>query len=118
MAAGDGDRQWRSVPDALMSAWGDVFDASQEGETLSAPCPVCGATTLHRWFDRHRADPRIIAGLPWWGQGSQWQWCSSCRCYLHASGWVPVWWETAIEVDPSTLTHTPAPIEDVIERMR
>ncbi|MEV0129407.1 hypothetical protein AB0H83_13245 [Dactylosporangium sp. NPDC050688] len=118
MAADDGSRPWRSVPDAQMNDWGDVFDASQEGETLSSPCPVCGATTLHRWFDLHRADPRTVAGLPWQGRGSQWQWCSTCRSYLHTSGLVPLWWTTTIEVDPEVLTHSPGPIEEVIARTR
>ncbi|MEV0568454.1 hypothetical protein [Dactylosporangium sp. NPDC050588] len=117
MAVGDSSRSWTTVPDPQMSAWGDVFDASEEGETLSAPCPVCGATTLHRWFDLHRVDPRTVAGRPWQGRGSQWQWCGSCRSYLHSSGLVPMWWRTDIEIDPSVLTHQPGPIDDVVSRM-
>ncbi|WP_196278924.1 hypothetical protein [Catellatospora vulcania] len=106
---------WHGVPREWDVLWGDVFEASEEGSRLAAPCPVCGSPALRRWFDLHDPTPRLYAGIRWAGRGSQWQWCADCRSYLHTSGVVPMWWHTDLVVDPKTLMHDPGPIQAVMD---
>ncbi|MER6105967.1 hypothetical protein ABT115_27655 [Streptomyces sp. NPDC001832] len=41
---------WRLLPPELVDAWRAAFDAEPAAPDLSAPCPHCGATDLHRWY--------------------------------------------------------------------
>ncbi len=112
----DADSQnegWKDVPSVAVGRWRELFDLSREGLNLSAACPVCGATRLHRWFDLNRAEPSWEFGRTWIGRGSQWQWCSSCRSYEHTSGLVPDWWFSDLPVSPESLRHDPGPVEEV-----
>lgn len=102
---------WKDVPDDAMARWRAIFDASTEGLDLSAPCPVCGSHSLHRWFHMHTARPSVQHGRRWAGSGSEWQWCSACGAYQHMSGLVPQWWQPKLVVPEVDLRHDPGPIE-------
>lgn len=105
---------WQDVPEVFRATWRTIFEASVEGEDLRGACPVCGRTTLHRWFDLHRASAAL--GDEWQGRGSQWQWCSSCHSYEHSSGLVPSWWVAPRSIEGLQLRHDPGPLEVVRQR--
>lgn len=102
---------WHDVPAQHEQAWIAIFDTSEEGLDLLSPCPVCNAWTLHRWYWPGAAVEKLIDGRRYVARGSEWQWCSSCYSYVHYSAYVPAWWSSSLEIDPSTLTHRPEPIE-------
>lgn len=102
---------WTDVPLEAAARWRQIFDASSEGLDVTAPCPICGEATLHRWFWLFRPAPSAEAGRHWQGKGSQWQWCASCGSFEHSSGLVPDWWHSELAVDPTALTADPGPIE-------
>ena len=83
---------------------------STEGEDLAEPCPVCGHIALHRWFE---ASPRIPRpdGVERPERGSQWQWCSECRCYEHIPGVVTPWLVAPRPRGEAQRRHDPAPLE-------
>lgn len=111
MAADSHALIWRDVPGEHVRAWRSIFDVSMEGINLRTGCPVCSSGALHRWFYLHRENPTTSFGRKWQGDGSQWQWCSSCYSYEHSSGLVPAWWHPAFEVAPELLQHDPEAIE-------
>ena len=108
----DNGMDWRGVPLELDREWQTVFQATQEGLNLAAPCPVCGSCSLHRWYDLHRERVREFQGKTFIGDGGLWEWCSSCYCYEHCSAAVPYWWVCNLNVDKSKFTHDPSAIED------
>lgn len=108
-----GPSSWVDVPELTLLTWRAIFYRSTEGEDLSAPCPVCGQASLHRWFDLHRPSTKYLND-GWQGAGSQWQWCTNCHSYEHTSGLVPIWWAPTRQVPPAVLGHDP----DAIEKLR
>lgn len=88
-----------------------MFQSSRETLNLSAPCPVCGAADLHRWYmvgspiDIRVEDTHYVA------RGALWQWCGTCGSFLHSSAVVPDWWSCDLEVDSEQIRITPEPIE-------
>jgi hypothetical protein len=104
---------WHGVPEEHRGKWIAVFSASQEILTLSAPCPICGAIALHRWYQAHRPiddQPGFVA------RGGLWEWCSACRSFEHYSALVPDWWSCALLVDTKGLTPYPTTIEEAIKQ--
>ena len=51
---------WVDVPELPLLTWRAIFYRSTEGQDLSAPCPVCGRTTLDRWLDLHRPPSKCL----------------------------------------------------------
>jgi hypothetical protein len=102
---------WRGVPLELTRAWDEVFRRSREATDLSAPCPVCRAYTLHRWFQVGHPEEIVLEGQRFRARGGLWEWCSSCRSYEHASAFVPEWWASDLDVDETKLTAEPGAIE-------
>jgi hypothetical protein len=109
----DSATTWHNVPDPDLPTWHEIFFASHEGIDLSAACPVCGASELHRWFYLAHESARVEFGLSWRGTGSQWQWCNHCHSYEHSSGLVPCWWHEPFEIPLSELTTEPGSIEAI-----
>lgn len=109
---------WNDVPLSAVAAWRRLFDVSEEGIDLSAPCPLCGEKALHRWFWLSRPGLTVESNRTWQGKGSQWQWCSACHSYEHSSGLVPEWWRPSLVVADADLKHDPGPIEDARLRGR
>lgn len=98
---------WIDVPSDKFAAWQGVFNATHEGITLEAKCPVCGSTALHRYFSRPHTPP-ADGHL---GRCGLWEWCSSCRSFAHYSAAMPNWWHCDIIVDESILTPEPEALE-------
>lgn len=108
---------WQDVPDEIYPTWAKIFYESQEGLNLSESCPVCGKKTLHCYYlptsDRNKI---IIEARKYYAKRSDfWQWCSSCRSYVHASALVPEWWSSNLSFDSSKLTHNPQALEEAIK---
>ncbi len=110
------DSLWHDVPDSAIVRWRTIFDASTEGIDVSGSCPVCGATSLHRYFNLHKKSQQTSMGREWAGPGSEWRWCSQCKSYEHTSGLVPAWWTSPLHVAESELRHDPDAIEAVRAR--
>jgi hypothetical protein len=111
MVSDRADLMWHDVPIGVITPWTTIFTLSREGVNLSALCPVCGAPSLHRWFQLHRPR-RVKPSDAWLSRGSEWEWCSTCHSYLHTSGRVPSWWEAPFELNDDSLRHDPDPIEE------
>ena len=111
-------KDWHDVPLNVAANWRAIFDASTEGLDVSGNCPICGAVSLHRYFNTHKAEHSTVGGRDRIGSGSQWQWCSNCMAYEHTSGLVPPWWGTAVSVPESDLMHDPGAIETARLRAR
>lgn len=103
---------WRGVPLEFVPQWRRVFQATQEILDLTAPCPLCGSHSLHRWYDLYRTHERVFEGKRFVGDGGLWECCSACRCYEHYSAAIPEWWSCDLEVDLTRVTHEPTAIED------
>jgi hypothetical protein len=100
--------EWVGVTADKIDAWREIFNHSQNGIDLKDACPVCGQCTLHKYYHLARVEPRELRGRSFQGQGSYWEWCSSCRSYEHMSGYVPDWWiEKPLLVNHSDLTAIP-----------
>jgi hypothetical protein len=92
-------REWTGVPTSYLQKCDEIFNASKELLNLSSPCPICGEHQLHRWFQVGKPAEKIINGNRFIAQGSLWEWCSSCKSYVHSSAYVPDWWKTDLQVD-------------------
>ena len=104
---------WHDVPNEHQTAWLAIFLASQEILNVSAPCPVCGAVALHRWYQVGHP----VTDMPGFvSRGGLWEWCSQCRSFQHFSALVPDWWSCDLEVDTHKLTPYPTAIEDAIKK--
>jgi len=110
------DNDWREVPGHLEAEWRHIFNSSREGLNLSAPCPVCGRKTLHKWFHLEHPKHHKLGDNHFVGTGSRWEWCSHCRTYAHYSAAVPEWWSCDLLVDTANLRHHPAEIERSLRR--
>ncbi len=108
---------WHDIPEDRLAAWREVFAASREGISLTAPCPVCSATTLHHYFSRPHpfSSPELHPGFL--GRCGLWEWCSSCRSYAHYSAAHPDWWHCTLAVDESILIPQPEAIEQALINM-
>ena len=94
---------WKGVPEQHLKAWYQIFQSSREILKLSAKCPMCGNTSLYRWFLLSDVETR---------RGGGWEWCRTCKRFEHYSAKVPQWWECDLAVN----THELTPYPDVIER--
>lgn len=103
--------KWKGVPLHLIECWNKTFQGTRETLNISAPCPVCGASTLHRWYQVGEPIDRIVQGQRFVAKGGLWEWCSTCHAYSHASAFVPDWWECHLEVNITALTAEPEEIE-------
>ncbi len=110
------ESSWKLVPSKVYPRWSAIFEASQEILTLSAACPICGKTSLHRYYLPQKAIDKTLKGIRFVAHGDLWEWCSSCKHYLHATSLIPEWWSCNLPVDPSKLTHDPEIIEQAIHR--
>jgi ribosomal protein L37AE/L43A len=77
---------WYEVPHEKYRVWADVFNSAQESLNVSAPCPLCGERSLHCWYEG----------------SALWQWCSSCGAFLHASAYLPKWWNPPLDIEIKT----------------
>jgi hypothetical protein len=107
---------WRDVPLEKTAAWDEVFQESQEGVSLSAPCPVCGRAMLHRYFMVGRPMLATMEGRRFRATGACWEWCSGCHSYMHSTALVPDWWASTLEVDESALTAEPGALESAVRK--
>jgi hypothetical protein len=104
--------EWNEVSTEDHPAWRAVFNSEPQSETLAGPCPLCGASTLHRWYSVDGLDDIEIGGQHYIGRGRLWEWCSSCRAYEHfRDGYVPEWWRSSLVVPENELAYDPGPIE-------
>jgi hypothetical protein len=111
------NQTWVGVPPEAVDVWRKVFNTASVSQAmnLTASCPVCGASTLHRYYSLQKEAPRQLRGVSYRGPGSYWEWCSTCRCFEHMYGYVPVWWSVPpLDVDHSLLT----PVPDLLEAAR
>jgi hypothetical protein len=106
---------WKGVPLEKLEQWTAIFNASQEGVNLAAPCPVCGSPTLHRYYQVGRPTNRIIAGQRFVAEGASWEWCSTCRSYEHGRSLVPEWWSADIVVVSGKLTAEPEELQKAVQ---
>lgn len=105
--------EWKGVPIDSTQEWQSAFDVESNGYIVPGNCPVCRQSSLRRYYYLSCVEPREVRGVSFAGRGSVWEWCSSCRSYLHAQALVPKYWSGAIlELDHSTLT----PIPDVLNQ--
>jgi hypothetical protein len=95
----------------MFRVWDKVFFSSAEGLNLSAPCPVCGQTDLHMYYDVGRPEEMVFEGVRYVAKGALWTWCSSCYTYEHYNSRVPDWWSCDLALDKSKLTALPSEIE-------
>jgi hypothetical protein len=103
---------WREVSTDDHPAWRAVFNAEPRAEKLRAPCPLCGASTLHRWYAIDGHDAIELRGNHYVGRGRLWEWCSSCGSFEHfMDGYVPDWWESTLIVPHESLAYDPGAIE-------
>jgi len=105
-------RRWLGVPLERMEAWQLAFATMPLAEDLMAPCPVCGLTSLHRYYDAplspHESQQHIEAARP----GGLWEWCSRCLAYEHSTALAPAAWRSRLPVDHSQLTAEPEALEN------
>jgi ribosomal protein L37AE/L43A len=89
---------WHEVPREKYRVWANIFDNAQESLNLSVPCPLCAEKSLHCWYEG----------------SALWQWCNSCGAFLHASAYLPEWWNppSDIEIETENLRVIPWAIEE------
>lgn len=90
---------WQSVPSSAEMQWKQVFSGQENDIDIDGDCPVCGQSSLHRYYDGF--------GI----RGALWEWCSSCYSYEHYSAKVPPWWNQKLDLNGLTLTGTPEALE-------
>lgn len=115
MSTGHG-QAWRGVPEECLREWYAVFAGSREGLNVSSPCPVCGARTLHRYYQHGKKVEVVADGELYVSRGASWEWCSTCRPYEHATALVPAWWSGELEVELSKLTAEPEALEAALRQ--
>jgi len=105
--------EWKGVSRNYADAWREAFDVPSESYIVPGYCPVCGGTSLRRYYYLGRAEAHVVRGVLYAGPGSSWEWCSSCRSYEHAQALVPAYWSgAALDLDHSLLT----PVPDVLDQ--
>jgi hypothetical protein len=101
----DGQREWRSVPDAYSLEWNTIFSFAYchvHGIAIKENCPICGEKELRQFYWKHRSDSVRC---------SVWHWCSSCCHYEHSTGIFPENWVSQIEIQLAVLGHSPEAID-------
>lgn len=105
--------KWWEIDKAAYKEWRRIFNEDWSGSRVSSPCPVCSMRTLYRWYFLESRESKVLRGRSFTGRGKLWEWCSTCRSFEHyPDGYVPDWWATPYEVDPSVLRRDPGPIEE------
>ncbi|MEU8652287.1 hypothetical protein [Streptomyces sp. NPDC048737] len=90
---------WRLVPPELLDAWRAAFDAEPAAADLSAPCPHCGATGLHRWYRADGPLDETFDGVHAVAYGWRTEWCASCHlCHEDGDSFVPDHWQSPYDV--------------------
>ncbi|MFD5257295.1 hypothetical protein ACF06V_34670 [Streptomyces bobili] len=90
---------WRLVPPELRDAWRAAFDAEPVAPDLSAPCPHCGATDLHRWYRADGPLDETFDGVHAVAYGWRTEWCASCHlCHEDGDSFVPDHWQSPYDV--------------------
>jgi len=106
------DPKWRDVPNEKLRDWYRTYEEWHGGMDLDAPCPVCDATTLHVFYIAGRPCELVRDGRAFKAYGSGWQWCSTCRSFIHFSGLVPAEWpDPHLAYDREQLTALPEELE-------
>lgn len=90
---------WQSVPSDSEVQWEKVFSGQENGIDIDGNCPVCGNSSLHRYYDGSE------------DRGALWEWCSSCYLYEHYSAKVRPWWNGKLDLSGLTLTAIPEALE-------
>ena len=107
--------EWQGVPLEAMQSWRKAFAETPTGYRVHAPCPVCNAPTLHRYFHLGRIDALQVNGVAYQGRGSLREWCATCRSFEHAQALVPLSWTAApLQVDHASLAPVPDLLDAVI----
>jgi hypothetical protein len=110
-------KDWTSIPDEYIQTWQDIFQASRTGLDQDAPCPVCGARTLHKFLHYTTEEHRVIDGIEFKAKAAGWEWCSSCHTFEHYQAFVPIWWTPEpLDFDPKKLTALPDELERAVQR--
>jgi hypothetical protein len=105
------EQPWTEVTRSHRSEWRALFNVGA-GPHVDGACPVCGATTLHRWYVLDEDLPRELRGIRFSGPGRLWEWCSTCHSYEHyRDGTVPASWVEPWPADRDELRFDPGPIE-------
>lgn len=112
------ERDWQDVPNEHVAQWREVFFSTKEGLNLSAPCPICGCRSLHKFYHLHRLVSKTIGDEKFIGDGSLWTWCSHCLSYEHYSAFVPEWWHDTLPVDEARLSHQPEALEEALNKVQ
>ncbi|MGW5063466.1 hypothetical protein ACWEQ2_40395 [Streptomyces sp. NPDC004096] len=90
---------WRLVPPELMDHWRAAFDTEPSAADLSAACPQCGATDLHRWYRVDDPLDETFDGVHAVAYGWLTEWCASCHlCYQDGDTFVPDFWHSPYDV--------------------
>ncbi|MFJ2898215.1 hypothetical protein ACIO87_25400 [Streptomyces sp. NPDC087218] len=90
---------WRLVPPELADAWRAAFAAEPASPDLSAPCPQCGATDLHRWYRTDGPLDEVFDGIRAVAYGWRTEWCASCHlCHEDGDTFVPDYWHSPYDV--------------------
>jgi hypothetical protein len=94
---------WRLVPPELANAWRAAFDAEPAVADLSAPCPQCAATDLHRWYRVDGPLDEMIDGVHAVAYGWLTEWCAACHlCHEDGDSFVPDSWQSPYDVPRHT----------------
>jgi hypothetical protein len=103
---------WLPVPIVMRPKWRAIFNQSKEILDVTGACPVCGDSTLHRWYASDQPAHRIFRGEEFAASGRLWEWCSTCDSFeYYPDGFVPAWWAPPFVLDIPPGARTPEPIE-------
>ncbi len=92
--------------------WRRIFNGDTRGAEVHGACPVCGSTTLHRWYSIEQAVSSTRGSKVYIGRGRLWEWCSACRSFeYYPDGYVSDWWSARYSVEPAALRYDPGPVE-------
>jgi hypothetical protein len=111
---------WSGVPQEHLRAWHAVFsiDHGSLSADLPDPCPICGSSTLHRYYRVYRGGPEQFQGRAYQGRGGGWGWCSSCLSYEHYQALVPASWSGDPRLDAvERLEHSPEFLERALRKL-
>lgn len=108
-------KDWCGVPLDYLQEWDRIFIASKDSLNLSAPCPICKAVALHRWYQVGQPKLQTVGGNTFVATGGLWEWCSNCCSFEHLSALVPEWWACDLKVDEAKLTAKPTAIEEAMK---
>jgi len=63
-----------------------VFSGQENNIDIEGDCPVCGNSSLHRYYDGSE------------NRGALWECCSSCYSYERYSAKFPPWWNRQLDL--------------------